>query len=96
MFEPPKREPDLNLDNDEINYGQKICFWWEEMIQSNESYGMKQWYKVIITTRGEWCWEYTTGFSTQGCSYNDCHFFIVNKHKIFDSYSKFLLEKELK
>ncbi len=96
MFEPPEREPDLILDNDAINPSQGIRFWWEEMIQSNESYGTTQWYKVRITARGEWYWEYTTGYSTQGCSYDECYFFYTNKRKILDSYSNFLLEKELK
>ena len=95
MFTPPKREPDLILDNNYIYYSQKVCFWWEEMVQSNESYGMNQWYKVIITKTGNWYWEYTTGLSTEGCSYDDWNFFLVNKHKILNSYSNFLLEKEL-
>jgi len=96
MFTPPKREPDLILDNNYINYSQKVCFWWEEMVQSNESYGNKQWYKIKITANGNWYWEYTNGLSTKGRSYDNCHFFLVNKHKILNSYSNFLLEKELK
>lgn len=97
MFEPPKREPDLIIDNSDEDYTNTICFWWEEMLQTNDLHGTPQWYKVKITATGEWYWELIPSLlGVEENSYDKCYFFICNKHRILNSYYNFYLEKTLK
>lgn len=84
---PPSRPPDLTLYGDNC----PVCFWWKEMVQTNDANIDVVYYISVVD--GALCWH--GGMQAIPRPYEDLQWFRTNKKAVMESYASYILEQEL-